>query len=114
MIPVDQTEFAPGNCFSACVASVLELPLEIMPHFMRAPEWLEALSVFCAEKNIILDFGTDLTSAPRDKHYILNGRGPRGIGHSVVALNGQIVHDPHPSRAGLTDEVWCWIGFTYA
>jgi hypothetical protein len=34
--PVDQTTFgAPGgNCFSACVASLLEIPLSEVPYFM--------------------------------------------------------------------------------
>jgi hypothetical protein len=32
---------------------------------------------------------------------IADGDGPRGVRHSVVVLDGQIVHDPHPSRAGL-------------
>lgn len=29
------------------------------------------------------------------------GPGPRGLQHSCLAYDGEIVHDPHPSRAGL-------------
>lgn len=43
---------------------------------------------------------------------VASGPGPRTkpdgapIYHSVVALNGAIVHDPHPSRAGLLEIEW--------
>ncbi len=30
-------------------------------------------------------------------------RAERGLLHSCVGLNGEIVHDPHPSRAGLLE-----------
>lgn len=30
-------------------------------------------------------------------------RPARGVEHSCVALDGEIVHDPHPSRAGLLE-----------
>lgn len=34
MIPVDQTTYGhtDGNCFSACVASILEIPIEEVPN----------------------------------------------------------------------------------
>lgn len=44
MIPVKQTEFYPnGNCMQACIASLLELPLEqvipIHKHFNTSEDW---------------------------------------------------------------------------
>jgi len=32
---------------------------------------------------------------------IASGPGPRGVDHSCVALDGEIIHDPHPSRDGV-------------
>jgi hypothetical protein len=42
-------------------------------------------------------------------YHQISGPSPRGQGiwHAVVGCNGQIVHDPHPSKAGLLDpEQW--------
>ena len=46
MIPVDQTIlYDPdpaslmGNCFQACVASIFELPLDMVPHFCQEEDW---------------------------------------------------------------------------
>lgn len=42
--PVYQTIFGKtnGNCFAACIASILEMDLEDVPHFCRGdnPEWM--------------------------------------------------------------------------
>ena len=44
MKPVYQTIFGKtnGNCFAACIASILEMDLEDVPHFCRGdnPEWM--------------------------------------------------------------------------
>lgn len=31
----------------------------------------------------------------------MSGMSPRGFRHAVVARNGVMVHDPHPTRGGL-------------
>lgn len=43
MKPVDQTTFGfpGGNCFSACIASLLEMPLDDVPYFMHG-DWYDA------------------------------------------------------------------------
>lgn len=110
MKPVDQTKFvdhvpnddpeAAGNCFQSCVASVLELALDDVPHFAALPaatwwgsfvDWANAA-------------GYDVVAhddAP-DGFAICSGRSPRGaFYHAVVVEDGVIVHDPHPSRDGL-------------
>ena len=112
MKPVDQTTFGypHGNCFSACVASLLELPIDAVPFFMGAgDDWYEKFSLwlsfhgkgfypvgFKLEKN-------GLGWTPAGLH-ILTGKSPRGdFLHSVVARGRSIVHDPHPDRTGLMD-----------
>ncbi len=44
---------------------------------------------------------------PDNLHYIALGPGPRGWRHAVVMLcnaeGTRVVHDPHPSRAGLIE-----------
>lgn len=129
MIPVDQTTFGspddtpPGNCTSACVASLLHLPCDDVPIFVSRPNWFEALSLFAREhghaavyvrgggydcgRHVQGEFhpGGHGWMAAKGTLCIAGGPGPRGHEHSVVWRLGEgLVHDPHPSRAGLTDE----------
>lgn len=117
MRAVDQTVFGfpGGNCFSACVASLLEIPLDEVPYFMgeslgldggawweRFGEWLKPRGFYamCFElKNEWRPQGL----------CILSGKSPRELAnphalHSVVADGDRVVHDPHPSRAGVVDQ----------
>lgn len=127
MKPVDQTIFAPerfdpnstvrGNCVQACVASVLEAPLSEVLHcaHMTHSLWLP-----CLEKHGFAWIKTPINVRFNGYHLIC-GMGPREIigldghkfpvAHCVVGFNGEIVHDPHPSRAGLTtqEEFWWFV-----
>lgn len=112
MIPVDQTKFVgevppgnpqdAGNCFQACVASLLELRLEEVPHFVAMDawwdefqEWLEKLGM----RAVSLDH--DIPGALG----VMSGWSPRGDWlHSVVSRGDRLVHDPHPSRDGIDDK----------
>ena len=112
MQAIDQTTFGEGlgNCFSACVASILELPIDDVPFFgadelwwTRFSEWLEARNLYA----VCLKHRAG--RAPVGYH-ILSGKSPRGeFLHSVVAKGEDIVHDPHPSRANIQDRVDCII-----
>jgi hypothetical protein len=111
MIPVTQTEVGDrGNCLSACVASLLEIPIECVPNFTSEPheppgmqpirlnEWLSDLglrAVYCMTSTMHHDHATP------DGFYIITGFSPRGRPHVVIGHGKQIAHDPHPSRAGL-------------
>ncbi len=117
MVPVDQTTFVPelagidtGNCLQAAVASLLELPLETVPHFAAIPgddgEWWWALVEFAR--------GHGFAIAQCDEPIggvlgIMTGKSPRGdFQHVVLARGAEIVHDPHPSRAGVTTGNQWW------
>lgn len=112
-----------GNCYAACYASLLELPIEDVPPFEMLPGF--------NTHNEKLDAGVEL--APADyvwwtvlqcwtkalglfanqiKHdsgmvplgyAIMSGESPRhpGVGHCVIVLDGKVVHDP----IGPLDEV---------
>jgi hypothetical protein len=100
MRPLDQTSYGihDGNCFSACIASILEVPLWGVPYFWgpRQPcfaRWLAGR-------------GLTATLYPRAVHVpsgysIAGGHSPRFVGkmHACIALDGVVVHDPHPSRS---------------
>ena len=110
MIKVFQTifDFKNGNCFQACVASVLELPLEDVPNFCAEDqdewlrnynEWLRprglgvihVITDACSDSNIII---SEFTAG----YHIAGVEPTKGEKHAVVIHNGIIVHDPHPRQ----------------
>ena len=104
MKPVDQDRFGAGtgNCFSACVASILELPLSEVPFFMSPEDWWPPFVEWCAARGweAAFHYGTEYKPLG---YSIAGGLSPRfeGCGHACVALDGNVVHDPHPDRLGL-------------
>lgn len=101
-----------GNCFAACLASLLDLPLWMVPPFddmfgrtdwnSRVDEWL--LRMFQLRR-----VRTDGESAsPLPEFYIASGLSARGVRHSVIYSAGELVHDPHPSGAGILSVEWTW------
>ena len=117
MKPVMQTKLEPpkGNCWAACVASVLEVELECVPavEFTRlygeedgegadVDVFWDTWDAWLAERNIArariaLPNGCDLPKG----YLIVAGKGPRGMKHCVVYHNGQLAHDPYPGGAGV-------------
>lgn len=126
MIPIDQSVLRPptdlsgppGDCFAACIASILELPLKAVPrpgvedrydwdkpggYWERIGLWL------CHEQGFYIletpgphqPFVTSMSANLREEYWIACGPGPRGCNHCVVVQGTTMVHDPHPSREGL-------------
>ena len=125
MTPVDQQMFyqdSPrvyGDCTRASLASLLDLSLNEVPHFLQmakgqAYEYYDLIEDFLLTKGLIVLWHRSLAYHWRpgdpDCYHLISGRSPRhaGIGHMVAGLNGQIVHDPHPSRAGLLGDASEW------
>jgi len=112
--PIDQDIFGnlKGNCFQAAVASILELPLEDVPHVMIHDDWDVRLHEWLSQFNL-WTVAVDAKIAKEYNHipagyHLISGQSPRGdFWHTVVGYQGEMVHDPHPSRDGLTEEeVW--------
>ncbi len=107
MKPVDQTMLDPtsGNCFSACVASILEVSLEHVPYFMADENWFAVFAKWLAPHGY---YPVMLKLSNADEWEtrglcILGGKTVRGTSHAVVGRGRTICHDPHPSRDGLTE-----------
>lgn len=111
MIPVYQD--TGDNCFQACVASMFELPLSEVPHFVADAATQEeqgilpAFREWCSRRGVFpIDIpmqGLSLSSVLEnvqhlvpDAHYILGGSTVTGTQHAVVCCSGKIVHDPEP------------------
>lgn len=118
MKPVKQTKlFAgdgahAGNCLAACLASLLELPLWMVPPFdemfirgdyrERMHEWARVAH----RSKIVHTANHRIDEMP--EFYVANGPSPRGVLHSVIYSKGQMVHDPHFSNDGISEVDWTW------
>jgi hypothetical protein len=118
MTPVTQTIVANqipgvrGNCIQACVASILDLPIDKVPHFGMIADAKSRLS---AIDGFLNKYGYRLVGfAPASEinnptlargvngYVIASGISPRNRAHVVIYKNGKMVHDVHPARKGLT------------
>ena len=128
MIPVDQTKlgFGSGNCGAACIASILEISIEDIPNFhgddpKDADTYWSNICKWCENKPFMLvsfyiPNEYDAKEILKDCWCIASGLSPRRTEewhrHAVVWRNGEIVHDPHPSRLGLREidmyDVFIW------
>ncbi len=114
MKPIFQTTFGKktGNCFSACVASILELSLEEIPSFCvyYSPSIsAEKFDKWLSEKNLFTILVKFNKNNPPNKKYmgyhIIAGQSPRyNCTHAVVGYGDKILHDPHPDGDGLLNK----------
>ena len=119
MKPVDQTRFGypNGNCFAACVASILELSIDEVwdagefdekmnnnvDFWLGWQRWLATRGFGLVH---ILDGAWFL---PPVGYGVANGISDRGLRHSVVTRDGVMVHDPNPKRSGLVGRPESWV-----
>lgn len=120
----------PGNCFSACVASVLECDLAELPDEAEivkrlkvefagqweswpdrfkwgkswAQLWVETNNFLRGRGLAMLEVQGPFLSEMPDVYSIVSGKSPRGLEHACVGRGLEIVHDPHPDGGGVADE----------
>lgn len=129
MTPVFQDKI--DNCFQACVASILDLPLLDVPHFQEGvmalsdhrwtQERWDAVVRFAAEHRhqafwLDPDLDSDKPLIPHlhrsELFYLATGKSALGkFGHCVVWHKGQMVHDPRRGGSGIDGEPWLYIAF---
>ncbi|MBM0124573.1 hypothetical protein [Pimelobacter simplex] len=116
-----------GNCVSACVASILNRPLDEVPHFAEEGRllgdtlddgentasgiawWAMMLGYMAAAGYSPVQLA-HVDQAEPGEYLFVAGLSPRGVMHQVIYRDGLLWHDPHPSRDGLVDvrEVLAW------
>lgn len=110
MKPVPQTDFGvtTGNCFTACVASILELPIHEVPDFCcdhEDDDWEETFREWLEQRGlypIIVDFENEGAEVPSwEIHWILGGRSRAGHKHAVVWYGDEIAHNPITGHTGI-------------
>jgi len=130
---IDQTEFdGDGNCYSACLAMLLNVSLSEVPNFNKVSadkgarrvarlEWLKDMGwlpwgvwspevvASAAGKTVNehqhwgrVEHPSHFPWPPSRGFYIASGLSPRNNRHSTVYKDGSLWHDPHPDRTGLT------------
>ncbi len=124
MKPVYQTRFGgsaepeadQGDCMQAALASVFEVALEDAPDFtgeINNGRWYVHFDEWLAGRNLELVVMT-AGAPPVLAHYLQCVKSvtlPDGDGHVVVALNGEVVHDPNPraTSVGEFEESWLFV-----
>lgn len=111
MIPVFQDKFLVtddsgentqrGNCLQASLASLLELPLDDVPHFVAMEEavWFTKLILWLEDRKFFL-YQTEIWLP--NVYGLRIGKSPRGhYNHIVVTCGNELVHDPHPEGGGV-------------
>lgn len=100
-----------GDCWRTCIACLLDLKPDEVPHFaLQGKNYFESTQSWLHERGMALyeyayrdDF---LMQGIKGCFHILSGPSPRdpvNVRHSVIGLDGQVVWDPHPTQAGLHD-----------
>lgn len=122
----DQTTFSDskagthGDCFRACVCTMIQLDPSELPHPI-APDGGWNTKIFgalrdrgLAVRTMGVTAETMLMKVLVDLHWgafevpqivMAAGMSPRGVRHSIIwnRTTRSMVHDPHPSRAGLVE-----------
>lgn len=94
-----------GNCMQAAVASLLGLTLFEVPNFIEETSDKGPGAFWRMIEEFFNEHGYTLLeragSARPPVLYLASGPSPRGVSHTVIMKAGELVHDPHPSRAGI-------------
>jgi hypothetical protein len=109
MKQVIQTRFnTEGNCFAACVASILEVSIDEVPWLKEPENWEDyslRLNNYLKEKHDLKLFAFEYDSLTNhypdtltDGFYIVSGKIEGGLEHSVVYKNRELVHDSNPKK----------------
>ena len=98
---------ANGNCFEACLASLLHLPIIAVP---EVSSWEELRDWLAERFNMSLSFyaGDEIplrnqAGYPRGYSIVALRLPADGAIHSVVAFGNTIFHDPSPRRIATDD-----------
>lgn len=99
------------DCYRACLASILDRPLEAVPDFYAGLEdaELELLPAWDDPELVIIPviipqygrrFSMIVYTLYPNLHYIHIGMTRKGLVHAVVGRNGLLIHDPAPVPQG--------------
>jgi len=91
-----------GNCQRAAIACLLDLAIDDIPPFEEAKttaEFWEQVEEWLFDRRLQIKYY--LPHKPPDGYSIACGKSSRGVNHAVIALDGNVIWDTHPSDEGL-------------
>lgn len=110
MIPIMQTRYGKdvGNCFNACLASLLEIPLEEIDFDLHDYFWQYEVNEHLKKYNVFylqVKWGT-LSPVADNQYVIASGKNRDGVYHAVIAkiwnedltIRLEVVHDPNKNN----------------
>ncbi len=113
MVPVQQTRFGTnGNCFQACVASLLGQQLDDVPDFCNeSADWWESLQMWLLRRGhsaIQIRLSPQCMISSHGCPCIVFGISTRGVAHCVVGETDgsgfKLLFDPHPDGSFLNGQ----------
>jgi hypothetical protein len=120
LISHDPADGVLGDCHRTCIASLLDLHPSQVPHigekYPTLSEWLASRHL----REVVIPIKApslkgalfEFSMMHVGLNFILTGNSPRGEHHSVIACDGQIVHDPSAEGGGLIgpcDDGYWWV-----
>lgn len=107
-----------GDCYRTCVACLLDLQPEDVPHVVqsmddgeactaRMNEWLAGRGLkfipmgWPSDQMAMEDALLVASAFSPGTAFLFSGTSPRGTDHVTIARDGEIVHDPHPDGGNL-------------
>ena len=116
-IPNAVKQTTPTNCFRACVATLLNLPIDDVPECCDGKSWdWDAFQDWLGDRGlqaVEVTFGSGGTIYPVRKAVpcIVTGKSPRDentlhatVGHFFSFEGFQLLHDPHPEKLWIDGE----------
>lgn len=115
-----------GDCHRACIASLLELELDDVPHFGEGnpphEEFNRRVADFLKSRDLVsvgapyqtsLEFLFECQKITNPgAFYLLGGTSKTGVNHTVIGFEDKIVHDPSISQSGIVgpcDDGYFWV-----
>ena len=97
MKPVKQRIVSPvyGDCFPACVASLLELPIEVVPN-IHSDSWFSIIKTFLDEFGLDMTFHNSSGPIWADSPWIASVKSknyPDGT-HTIIMQGSEVLFDP--------------------
>lgn len=90
----------PGDCLSAAVATVLELPLDAVPHFALFRGYGDLALTMWADVHGHVAIRSYTDQVPDERSVVIGTTRTNGY-HAVVGEHGAITWDPTPGGDGL-------------
>ena len=115
-----------GDCDRTCLACLLDLPVEKVPHFFhefkdgavdKREKWLNKRGLTSIQLPHTADSVESIlnhAAAYINCHYMLIGESKSGTNHVVICYGNKIIHDPSQDGSGIIrpcDDGYYWLMF---